>query len=136
MIRAVVDTNIWISALIFGGLPQYFVSLALQGRFQLLTSSTLLDELEEKLRIKFNRTDMLVRQTRSELEELCEVVSTAESLSIIQADPDDDRVLECAVAGHADYIVTGDRHLLQLGQFRGIAIVTVRQFLDRQSPSA
>ena len=51
-------------------------------------------------------------------------------LHVIQDDPDDNRVLECAVKGSADYIVTGDRHLLRLGSYEAIAIVTVRQFLD------
>jgi len=51
-------------------------------------------------------------------------------LHVIAEDPDDDRVLECAVAGKADYIVSGDRHLLKLGSFEDIQIATVRQYLD------
>jgi len=58
-----------------------------------------------------------------------------ESLAIIKDDPDDDRVLECAVAGHADYIVSGDRHLLKLGSYDSIPILTVRQFLDTIQPT-
>jgi predicted nucleic acid-binding protein len=49
---------------------------------------------------------------------------------VIAEDPDDNRVLECAVKGGAELIVSGDRHLLKLAQYRGIAIVTVRQFLE------
>ena len=56
--------------------------------------------------------------------------------TVIVDDPDDDRVLECAVAGGADYIVSGDRHLLKLGVYEGVAILTVRQFMDRINPSA
>jgi predicted nucleic acid-binding protein len=52
------------------------------------------------------------------------------ALHVIADDPDDNRVLECAVKGSADYIVTGDRHLLKLGSYEASAIVTVRQFLD------
>jgi predicted nucleic acid-binding protein len=49
---------------------------------------------------------------------------------VVREDPDDDRVLECAVAGEADYMVSGDRHLLKLGSYGGIPILTVRQFMD------
>lgn len=51
-------------------------------------------------------------------------------LAVVREDPDDDRVLECAVAGEADYMVSGDRHLLKLGSYGGIPILTVRQFMD------
>ena len=54
----------------------------------------------------------------------------------MKADPDDDRVLECAVAGRADYIVSGDRHLLKLGSYDDIPILTVRQFLNKIEPTS
>ncbi len=136
MIRAVFDTNIFISALIFGGLPFRLVTLGIEGKFQMLTSAVLLDELDEKLRLKFNASRAQADKTRRDLEAVCEVVSTLTSLSVIKEDPDDDRVLECAIDGRADYIVSGDRHLLKLGEFRGIRILTVRQFMDAFSPTA
>jgi predicted nucleic acid-binding protein len=67
---------------------------------------------------------------RAKLERVAEIVKPDMVLHVIQDDPDDNRVLECAVKGSADYIVTGDRHLLRLGSYEAIAIVTVRQFLD------
>jgi predicted nucleic acid-binding protein len=51
-------------------------------------------------------------------------------LRVVEDYPDDDRVLECAVEGHADFIVTGDRHLLKLGEYHGVSILRTRQFLD------
>ena len=135
MIRAVLDTNIFISALIFGGPPSQLVALGIEGKFKMLTSPVLLDELDEKLRTKFNASSAQAEKTRSALESACDVISTLPHLAIIKADLDDDRVLECAVAGHADYIVSGDRHLLTLETFHGIAILTVRQFLDILSPA-
>jgi uncharacterized protein len=63
------------------------------------------------------------------------VVSTIKRLAVIVDDPDDDRVLECAIAGRADFIVSGDRHLLKLGSYDGVSILTVRNFLDRINPS-
>jgi predicted nucleic acid-binding protein len=55
------------------------------------------------------------------------------SLAVVTEDPDDDRVLECAVAAHADAIVSGDRHLLRLGSFKSIVIQSSRQFLDSKA---
>ena len=61
---------------------------------------------------------------------IAKVVEPREPLSVISDDPDDNRVLECAVKGEADVIVSGDRHLLNLANYQGISIVTVRQFLE------
>lgn len=102
----------------------------------MITSPILLDELRGKLSGKFRLSGSDLEDTMEMLDEFCEVVSTVESLQVIKDDPDDDRVLECAVAGQADYIVSGDRHLRNLGEFRGIRIVTIRQFMDLVSPPA
>jgi putative PIN family toxin of toxin-antitoxin system len=135
MTRVTVDTNVLISALLFHGLPGEFLGLALDaasdGSIRLITSPVLLDELDEKLRFKFHWSPAKADQIRKELEALCDVVSTIGSLTVIEEDPDDDRVLECAVAGRADCIVSGDRHLLKLSAYEGMPIVTVRQFMDR-----
>jgi uncharacterized protein len=136
MTRVAVDTNVLISALVFQGLPGEFLALALARSFQLITSPALLDELDEKLRFKFLWSVVKASQVCHELEMLCEVVSTINHLAVILDDPDDDRVLEYAIAGRAEYIVTGDRHLLKLGSYNGTAILTVRQFMDRISPAA
>jgi len=72
---------------------------------------------------------MAIIHTR--LETFTEIVRPAISLHVIEDDPDDDRVLECAIQGRADFIVTGDRHLLKLNTYKGIPILTVRQFLEQ-----
>lgn len=136
MTRAVLDTNILISAILFKGIPGRLLELAIAGSFRAVTSPTLLDELDEKLRGKFQLPSADADQVRSDLEELCDVVSTIPHLAVVKDDPDDDRVLECAIAGRADTIVSGDRHLLKLGSYDGIAILTVRQFMDRINPTA
>jgi putative PIN family toxin of toxin-antitoxin system len=136
MIRVVADTNVLISALMFGGLPGEFLDLAFAGGFVLVTSPTLMDELDEKLRIKFELSSADAELIRNRLESTAEVVSTQPSLSVILDDPDDDRVLECAVAGRADIIVSGDRHLKELGTYDEIRILTVRQFIEKVRPVA
>jgi putative PIN family toxin of toxin-antitoxin system len=111
MLRVVADTNVFISALMFGGLPGSFLDLALLESFTLVTSVALLDE---KLRKKFELSPEDADLIRARLEKTAEVVNPEVSLSVISDDPDDDRVLECAVTGRVDYVVSGDRHLLRL----------------------
>lgn len=128
--RVVADTNVYISALLFGGLPGKFLDQAFHGDFRLVTSPVLLEELEEKLRVKFDVSPEDVRSIRARLEKRAQVVRPTVNLHIVHDDPDDDRVLECAAAGNADRIVSGDRHLLKLTAFEAIPIQTVRQFMD------
>jgi putative PIN family toxin of toxin-antitoxin system len=130
MTRVVADTNIYISALMFGGLPGSFLDLAFLRSFQLVTSPILLDELDEKLRLKFGLSQDDAARVRAKLESVALVVQPKTTLQVITEDPDDDRVLECAVTGEADYIVSGDRHLLKLGSYQGISIVTAREFME------
>ena len=130
MTRVVLDTNVYISALMFGGLPGSLLDLALLQSFLLIISPALLDELDEKLRLKFQVSAEDTTTIRKKLEGVAEIVKPDTVLHVIGDDPDDNRVLECAVKGSADYIVTGDRHLLKLGSYEAIQIVTVRQFLD------
>jgi len=128
--RVVADTKVFISALMFGGLPGRFLDLALSHRFTLVTSRALLDELNEKLRGKFAVSERDAQAIRAKLEGNASVVDPSFELNAVSDDPDDNRVLECAVAGKADFIVSGDRHLRRIGNYAGIAIVTVRQFLE------
>jgi putative PIN family toxin of toxin-antitoxin system len=130
MIRVVLDTNVYISALMFGELPGSLLDLALLQSFLTVISPALLDELDEKLRFKFQMSAEDAAIIRAKLESIAEIVKPDMVLDVIEDDPDDNRVLECAVKGNADYIVTGDRHLLKLGSYEAILIVTVRQFLD------
>lgn len=116
--------------LVFGGLPAAFLQRGLLGAFQLITWAVLLDELERKLREKFGIGIAGVLSIRESLEAAALVVTPKVSFAVVKDDPYDDRVLECAVAGEAEFIVTGDQHLLKIGNFHGIEIVRVREFMD------
>src|SRR6267142_607620 len=124
MTRVVLDTNVFISALMFGGLPGSLLDLALLQSFLLIISPALLDELDEKLCLKFDVSAEDAAIIREKLESIDKIVKPDMVLHVIEDDPDDNRVLECAIKGRADYIVTGDRHLLRLGSYEAIAIVT------------
>jgi uncharacterized protein len=131
MTRVVADTNIYISALMFGGLPGVLLDLGLMQAFRLVISPALLDELKDKLRVKFGVLAQDAAAIRVKLESAGDLIDPAIVLDVVTDDPDDNRVLECAVAGRADYIVSGDRHLLKLKEHAGIPILTARKFLDR-----
>ncbi len=110
--------------------PGSFLDLVFLGSFLLVTSPVLLDELEEKLQLKFKVSPEDVDLIRTRLQINALVVKPGIVLDIVGDDPDDNRVLEAALAGEADYVVSGDRHLLKLGSVEGIPILTTRQFMD------
>ena len=98
MSRAVADTNIYyISAVMFGGLPGSVLDLGLLRAFTLVTSPPLLDELEDKLRVKFGVSAGDAAAIRAKLEDAADVVNPQLMLDVVKDDPDDNRVLECAV---------------------------------------
>jgi len=95
-----------------------------------VTCNELLDEFAEVLLRRFQLTIAEVEQVRRSVASFSEVVAITGRLRVVADDPDDDKVIECAVVGKADYIVTGDQHLLALGQYSGISIVKAAQFLS------
>ena len=88
------------------------------------------DFLTTKLRTKFKLSADEATETRELLSGIAHVIEPLVRLDVVADDPDDNRVLECAVAGRADCIVSGDRHLLRLGAFEGTPILTVRQLME------
>jgi putative PIN family toxin of toxin-antitoxin system len=129
MKRVVVDTNVRFSALIYLGNPLALLNILHPPRFLPLISEPLLEELRATLLRKSKWEPTRIESELERIEEECDHVRPTIRLNICR-DPDDDRILECALAGHADFIVTGDKDLLVLDPFRGIRIVTLRQFLD------
>jgi len=128
-VRIVADTNIYLSAILFGGPPEEIVSLARKGAIQLIVSSSILLELATVLETKFEWHEADVADVIRSIGYCSELVKPEMAIKEI-ADDADNRILECAVEGEADFIVSGDRHLLELESFRGIRIVRARALLD------
>jgi putative PIN family toxin of toxin-antitoxin system len=124
------DTNVLVSAIVFGGPPRRLVELAAEGHVQLILSSPLIEELREVLRRKFGFSDAAVYQAEALLRRISTVVQPEREVAIISEDPEDNRVLEAAHAGDADVIVSGDRHLLSLERFGATAITNPRDLLN------
>jgi putative PIN family toxin of toxin-antitoxin system len=131
-LRVVLDTNILISAFIFpGGPPESAYRAALDGRVELVTSPPLLAELGRVLTDKFGWEPALAAAAVAQVARIAMVVRPEEQLEVVLEDPDDDRVLEAAVAGPADVIVSSDRHLLRLRSWQGIRIEKAVAFVKR-----
>ena len=129
--RVVPDTNVLVSALLFGGNPQKIMDRALARSVDLVLSRQILEELEGVLcGRKFKYPAEVARSVIQEIESISDMVAPSRRIDIMQADPYDNMILECAIAGKVDYIVFGDSHLLDLGEFEGIKIVTPAQLLE------
>ncbi len=133
MPRVVFDTNVLVSAYTFGGPPAELMTRAIMGELELVTSPALLAELArvlaDKLGFDTERVDAVVLQ----IVRIADVVRPASRLCVI-ADEPDNRVLECAVEGDAELIVSGDRHILNLGEYNGIVILGVADALRWRRP--
>lgn len=128
--RVLLDTNVLVSAVLFGGVPQQLVESALAGDLDLVTSPVLMSEFERVLYAKFKLRGTFAATVRGEFEALAEVVEPVEVPRILRDVPDNE-VLAAAVAGRAELIVTGDKELLELGQYQGIRVVSPREMLER-----
>ncbi len=128
--RVVFDTNVFISAIIFGGNPRQCLELVRNSKVELFSTKTILLELARKLQDKFLWDETEIKETIEGLA-FARLVYPRQKVSIIRKDPADNRVLECAREAGADFIISGDKkHLLSLGKFGNISIVSSKQFLD------
>jgi putative PIN family toxin of toxin-antitoxin system len=127
--KSVFDTNVYISALITkGGRAEQAWLLAIEGKIEVYTSVPVVTEMARKLRKKFHWEDNQIRAAIRHIAKIAQVVKPEVKLNVL-ADKPDNRILECARHAGAEYIVTGDRHLLRLASFEGIEIVSIANFL-------
>ena len=130
MIRIVLDTNVIVSALVFGGVPRAVLEIAEAGQCELFYSEPIQNEVRRILAEKFAWLPVRLQEVLPVVWTMGELVVPRIPVQAVADDPDDDRILECAVAAGASFIVSGDRHLLALRNYQSISIVTPRQFLE------
>ncbi len=129
--KIVCDTNVLISAVVYGGRPREVLETVIAGRALGFLSPALRDEFRTVLgRPKFGLTPQQVHEVCQGLDDILEAVHPSRTLSVIHEDPADNAVLECALEAGADCIVSGDVHLLGLGRFNGIQILRPMEFLE------
>ena len=128
--RAVADTNVYISALNFGGTAEEVLALGRAEVVEFFVSPQILKEIEGVLIRKFQWSAKRARQAIAAIQEFAQLVRPKETIHLITEDKPDNRILECALEAQADVVITGDKHLRQLETFRGILIVSPGEFLE------
>ena len=123
-LKIVPDTNVYISGIIFGGNPRKVLELAKDKKVVAFTSTSILLEVAEKLNQKFHWDEEKVSKTLKAISKITEVVIPATRLSVVKKDPTDNKIIECALESEANYIISGDKHLLDIREFEGIQIIT------------
>lgn len=122
--RIVLDTNILIAAALKGQLAEDILDMAATTFLIIvITSKEILGELQEKLIDKFGWSEERVNLFEREFMQIAELVDITEKITVITRDPKDNKILECAVSGKADLIVTADQDLIKLKNFKGIGII-------------
>ena len=132
-IRTVIDTNVIISAILFGGIPGELISLWKSGHIQPLASKDIIDEYIKVLTYpKFELSEKEINYILyNEILPYFEVATLKPGQAIIQEDPSDDKFLHCANAGRAGVIISGDQHLINLKSYGKIKILTPSQYLEK-----
>jgi putative PIN family toxin of toxin-antitoxin system len=128
MARVVIDTNVLVSAFLKKGKSRNLVVKLLEKHTVILSSQMLAELVDVLSRDKFNVTSAQIDRFISVLVKQAIVVSVNSSLKIILEDPDDDMVLNTALSGKAEYIVSGDKHLLKIACYQNIKILSVNEF--------
>ncbi|MCP2604204.1 putative toxin-antitoxin system toxin component, PIN family [Candidatus Aminicenantes bacterium AC-708-M15] len=131
MTKIVLDTNVYISGILFKGKPREILNLARMGKVEILISEKIINEIERVLRLKFKRTTFEIFLILTGIRNITTFVSPILKISEIKNDEPDNRVLECAIEGKANYIISGDKHLLSLKKYKEIEILNAGEFLNR-----
>ena len=135
MTRVTLDSNVYLSGFVFGGKPKRVLEMAIDGEIEVAVSDPIIQEVRRHLLGKFGWSEPRAAEAVESIAEFAQHVTPTDTIDTVPTDPDDNRVLECAVTAGSQTIVTGDDDLLRLVGFRGIEIVTVANFVMRFSAS-
>jgi uncharacterized protein len=128
---ATLDSNIYVSAFEFGGICARLIGMARVGIFRLDVSETIVDETVGVLRDKFGWDGHSMQDVRQKILKIANCVVPKATLAVVNLDPDDNRILECALEAHSDFLVTHDKDLLRLRTFQSIRIETAVAFVNQ-----
>ena len=132
MLKVALDTNVLISAILFGGKPRQILEKAIRGEIRLYLSEPILEELKGVLqRSKFDYSPEMIQFMLTELTGIADFVNPSETINIVLEDPEDNRILECAAEAKANYVISGDFHLLKLSRYLNIEVLNTAVFLER-----
>jgi len=132
MLRVVLDTNVFVSATIVQGKQFELLKLAKLGKIKLIASPEIIGEFREVIsRKKFSFSEEQIFNAVKQILEIAEIIIPQHKLNVVQEDIDDNKILECATESNADFIVSGDPHLLNLKYYKNIKIVNATEFFDK-----
>lgn len=132
--RVVFDTNIFVSAFVIpGSQAEEAIRRIVEGRDRLVLSKPVVQELLATLSRKFSRDREELARVAVFLAEIAELCRPREKIAVLKDEPDN-RILECAMAGKAEAVVTGDRAMLALGRYQGIRILSLKKYLATSPP--
>jgi len=129
-LRVVIDTNVYISAIFWGGKPRQIVDMGRDSRISVFTSLDIEREIADKLAVKFHLAKEEINRIMLDFGTFTIPVMPTKKISFIKDDPDDNKFLECGIACQANYIVSGDSHLQRAKEFEGIKILNPSNFLE------
>ena len=127
--KVVIDTNIYISAIFWNGKPREVIDLGRDGKITIFTSLDIENEIAGKLKTTFKLAEEDVNQILLDFSTFTLPIRISKQLIVVQDDPDDNKFIECAVECKANYIISGDRHLLNLKEYEGIKLIKSSDFL-------
>lgn len=132
MIRIVADTNVFLSGIFWkGNFSSQIIDLWKNRKVDLISSIPIIDELIKNLKgFKIKMDEDMAQEWENMILENSLLVEPEEEINIVKDDKDDNKFIEAAVAGKANYIITQDNHLLKIKEFRGIKIIMPKEFLD------
>jgi len=127
--KVVIDTNIYISAIFWNGKPREVIDLGRDGKITIFTSLDIENEIAGKLKTTFKLAEEDGNQILLDFSTFTLPIRISKQLIVVQDDPDDNKFIECAVECKANYIISGDRHLLNLKEYEGIKLIKSSNFL-------
>ncbi|HBC93004.1 MAG TPA: putative toxin-antitoxin system toxin component, PIN family [Pelotomaculum sp.] len=129
--RITVDTNVLVSALGWNGAEAAVLEMVLDYSLELCISPQILSEFYRVVQYpKFGFTEEEIDGFIGRLLPKAILLNPSKKINAVEADPDDDKIIECAVEGNSSYIISGDKHLLQLSEYEGIGILKASEFLQ------
>ncbi|NOZ76827.1 MAG: putative toxin-antitoxin system toxin component, PIN family [Euryarchaeota archaeon] len=128
--RVVYDTNTYISGIFWKGPPRKLLKAAATGKVELFISEAILREIKKVLKNDFDVDEPQLGKIVTNIAKTATTLKVNRKVNAVKADPSDNKILACALKCHADYIVSGDHHLLSLNEYKGIKIIKARSLLE------
>lgn len=131
MLKVILDSNVFISAVLTNGKPRDILRLVRDDKVAFFISAHITEEISRVLKEKIKLSNPDIRKVLERIDEITTMVFPEKRVDIIKIHKEDNRILECALAAQADYLISGDKkHILPLKEFKGIKVISPKEFLD------